>query len=63
MILEAEVTTARLRGEIERLMINHDDRNKLAHNAFVVGAVHREGKLGEVIGTVAMEEFHREKNT
>lgn len=63
MILEAEVTTARLRGEIERLMTNHDDRNELAHNAFMAGAIHREGKLGEVIGTVALEEFRREKNT
>lgn len=62
MILEAEVTVTRLRTEIERLMTHHEERNNLACNAFEAGTIHRGGKLGEVIGTVAMEDFRHKKN-
>ena len=63
MILEADVTVDRLRSEIVRLATHQKEREDLARNAFALGELHREGKLGEVIGTVAMKEFHREKNT
>ena len=63
MIRESDVTTERLRAEIARLATHPNDRDDLARNAFALGALHREGKLGEVIGTVAMKDFRHEKNT
>jgi UDP-N-acetylglucosamine--N-acetylmuramyl-(pentapeptide) pyrophosphoryl-undecaprenol N-acetylglucosamine transferase len=63
MICEDDVTTERLRAEIARLATHPNDRDALARNAFALGALHREGKLGEVIGTVAMKDFRHEKNT